>query len=124
VYDAASVLKKAGFLKERAVAITADLSNAYRIAGNIYEKGDVSVAGNLLAMNFLMDRDAAGWSQDLAALKKEVGNCNTTTPIEPSNMMSGEFTWRCEFGRVTGHVLLAPTLPPSIQELKLMRKAP
>ena len=124
VYDAASVLKKAGFLKERPVAISADLSNAYRIVGNIYEKGDVTVGGNLLAMNFLMDRDAAGWSQDLAALKKEVGNCNTTTPIEPSNRMSGDFTWRCEFGRVTGHVLLAPTQPPSIQELKIARKLP
>ena len=122
VYDAASVLKKAGFLKGRTVATSADLSKAYRVAANIYEKGDVSVAGKSLAMNFLMDRDAAGWSRDLANLKKEVGNCDAATPIEANSMLAGEFTWRCEFGRVSGQILLAPTMPPSIQELKLSRK--
>lgn len=124
VYDAAAILKKTGFLKERPVAISADLAIAYRAAAAIYEQGNVTASEKLLAMNFLMDRDAPGWKRDLATLKKEVGNCDTAVPVKANSALSGDFTWRCEFGRVSGHLLLAPTQPPSIQELKLSRKLP
>ena len=124
VYDAASILKKAGFLKEHPVAISADLASAYRAAGTIYERGDVRVAENLLAMNFLLDRDAPGWDRDLASLKKQVGDCDTTAPIAATGALSGDFTWRCSLGRVAGSILLAPTQPPRIQSLALSRKSP
>jgi hypothetical protein len=74
-------------------------------------------------MNFLMDRDAAGWRRDLAALKKKAGDCDTSSPVTPSGALAGEFTWRCAQGRVKGSVLLAPTNPPRIQEIKLAQKA-
>jgi len=35
--------------------------------------------------------------------------------------LSGEFTWKCEKGRVKGTLLLAPTRPPRIQALRLSR---
>jgi hypothetical protein len=70
-------------------------------------------------MNFLMDRDAAGWSRDLAALKKSSGDCDTTAAISPTGAMAGDFKWRCTHGRLTGSVLLAPTTPASIQQIKL-----
>lgn len=124
VYDAASLLKKAGLLKERPMAASPALANAYRAAGAIYAQGDVAAAGPLLAMNFLMDRDAAGWARDVAALKAQVGDCDTAAPVAPSGALSGEFTWRCTSGRVTGSLLLAPTQPPGIQSLRLMRLAP
>ncbi len=70
-------------------------------------------------MNFLMDRDAAGWSQDLAKLQKSVGDCDTTPAITATGAMAGDFKWRCTHGRVTGSVLLAPTTPARIQQIKL-----
>jgi serine-type D-Ala-D-Ala carboxypeptidase/endopeptidase len=41
-----------------------------------------------------------------------------------TSALSGEFTWRCAHGRLTGSVLIAPTKPPRIQEIKLARKTP
>jgi hypothetical protein len=35
---------------------------------------------------------------------------------------SGEFSWRCEHGRVAGSALLAPIHPARIQSIKLARK--
>ena len=124
VYEAASLLKKAGLLKDRALPVSAELGAAYRAAGAVYAKGDVAAAGPLLAMNFLMDRDAAGWARDLAELKAQLGDCDTSAPVSPTGALSGRFTWRCAQGRVSGDLLLAPTRPAGIQSLRLSRLAP
>jgi CubicO group peptidase (beta-lactamase class C family) len=123
VWDVAMALHRAGFLKDRAAPVGVELAGAYRAVGAIYQHGDVAGGGDVLAMNFLLDRDSAGWGRDLANLKKQVGECDTTAPVTATNALSGEFTWRCTHGRVTGSVLLAPTHPPRIQSLQLVRKA-
>lgn len=122
LYNAASVLKKAGFLKEPPVAVSADLANAYHAAAAIYERGDVAAAENMLAMNFLMDRDANGWARDLAALKKQLGRCDTASALVARSAMSGAFNWQCASGKLSGRILLAPTQPPRIQSLDLSPK--
>ena len=124
VWDAAVALHDGGFLKDRSLPVSEDLASAYRAVATIYQQGDVNAAGNLLASNFLMDRDAEGWRRDLADLKKKVGECDTTAAIKPKGALSGDFTWRCTHGRVSGSVLLAPTQPPGIQSIKLGVKAP
>jgi hypothetical protein len=118
------VLQKAGFLKEPATPVGEELASAYRAVGAIFQHGDIAAGGDVLAMNFLLDRDAAGWGRDLASLKKQVGACDTTAPVAATSALSGEFTWRCAHGRVAGSVLLAPTHPPRIQSLQLVRKVP
>ena len=40
-------------------------------SGAIYRQGNVAAGGDVLAMNFLMDRDAQGWGKDLEDLKKQ-----------------------------------------------------
>jgi len=90
----------------------------------MYTSGSVTSAGDVLSMNFLMDRDAAHWARDLSALKAQVGTCDTTAAIAPTGALSGDFTWRCERGRVKGEVLLAPTRTPRIQSLSLVRATP
>lgn len=122
VWDAAVALSKAGLLTRRTIAVGADLAGAYRTVAAIYQQGEVTAFAGQLAMNFLMDRDAAGWRRDLALLKKTVGECETTSPVKPSGALAGEFTWRCAQGRVKGSVLLAPTRPARIQEIKLAQK--
>ena len=124
VWDAAVALHNAGFFSGRTTAVSAELADAYRTVGTIYLRGDVAIAADQLAMNFLMDRDTAGWARDLANLKKQVGACDTTAPFLATSALSGEFIWRCAHGRVTGSVLLAPTRPPRIQQIVLERKAP
>jgi hypothetical protein len=124
VWDAALSLSKAGFLKDRSVPVGEELGSAYRAVGAIYRQGDVQPVVDQLAMNFLLDRDAAGWARDLASLRTQVGDCDTAVPMTASSALSGEFTWRCVHGRVTGTLLLAPTRPSRIQSIKLERKTP
>ena len=125
VWDAAMALDKAGLLgRERAVPIGTDLARAYRTAGEIYKAGDVMAGRDSLAMNFLLDRDADGWARDLANLKRQVGDCQTSEPLIASGELTGEFTWRCAHGRVSGSLELAPTRPPRIQALELKPIAP
>jgi len=125
VWDAAIALNKAGQLRgERGVAVGADLANAYHAAGAIYAAGGVAAGRDLLAMNFLLDRDEDGWARDLAKLKGQVGDCDTSAPLTAVGALSGDFTWRCAHGRVKGSLELAPTRPPKIQELKLAAISP
>jgi len=118
VWEAALMLKENGLLgDEHAVVVSEHLAGAYLAAGAIYAAGDVMVADDLLAMNFLMDRDAGLRNQDIAAIRDEAGECDTSAPVRASGALSGSFTWRCEHGRVQGRLLLAPTKPAGIQAL-------
>jgi CubicO group peptidase (beta-lactamase class C family) len=120
VWDSALSLLKAGALPgERPVPISSDLADSYRTAINIYQEGSLSESTSALAMNFLLDRDADGWSRDLAKLKTQVGDCDTSAPLTAAGALAGEFTWRCSHGRIKGSLLLAPTRPVKIQELRL-----
>ncbi len=123
-WDAAVALHKAGALVARPMAVSVLLGDAYAATGRIYAAGDVLVARENLAMNFLMDQDAPHWSKAIAALKGEVGACDTTTPIIPTGNLSGKFNWRCATGSITGSILLGPTNSAQIQELKLAITAP
>ncbi|HET7292324.1 MAG TPA: serine hydrolase domain-containing protein [Vicinamibacteria bacterium] len=119
VWDAAVALHKAGLLEGRSLPVSEALAAAYRAAGAIYARGDVTAAGDVLAMNFVLDRSAEGWVRDLERLRRQVGECDASAPIKPTGRLSGEFSWRCAHGRVKGSLLLAPTVPPRLQELKI-----
>ena len=125
VWEAALALNKAGLLgKDRKLPVSAELATAYRTAGAIYRAGSVAAWHEQLAMNLLLDRDAEGWSRELAKLKTEVGECDTIDPIKATGALSGDFTWQCTHGRLKGSVELAPTQPPRIQELLFESIAP
>ena len=124
VWDAAVAMLRAGLLRKRPATIDAALAAAYAAVGAMYASGSVTAGGDVLAMNFLMDRSTEHWARDLAALKAQAGACETATPIAPTGALSGDFTWRCAQGRLRGSLLLAPTRPPRIQALSLVRVAP
>ncbi|MDI1294669.1 MAG: penicillin-binding protein, partial [bacterium] len=123
-WAAARILQKAGALVDRDKPVSPLLADGYAAAGRIYAAGDIMAAQANLAMNMLMDSDAAHWSTKLAGLKGEVGACATDAPITASGNLSGSFTWTCDRGRVAGTILLAPTRTAQIQELNLAVKAP
>jgi CubicO group peptidase (beta-lactamase class C family) len=121
VWDAAMALAGAGFLRARPVKADPALATAYAAVGKMYAAGSVTSAGDVLAMNFPMDRSAENWARALAKLKADAGQCETSAPITATGALSGDFLWRCERGRVSGSLLLAPTRPPAIQALELAR---
>ena len=124
VWDAAVTLLRAGRLKPRSSTPSAALNTAYAAAARIFTAGSVTSAGDVLAPNFLMDRDAEHRARDLAELKAQVGTCDSSAPIAPTGALAGEFTWRCEHGRVKGDILLAPTPALRIQSLTFTRLTP
>jgi D-alanyl-D-alanine-carboxypeptidase/D-alanyl-D-alanine-endopeptidase len=124
VWDAAMRLHRAGWLRARPIPVSTALATAYAGIAKVFAAGSIDVASSLLAENLLMDRDAAHRARDLAALKAQVGTCDTTAPIAPTAALSGRFTWTCERGRVSGYLLLAPTREPRIQDYALTRAAP
>ena len=124
VWDAAVTLLHAGYLRAAPASVSPALATGYAAAVAIFTKGAVTAGGDVLAMNMLMDRDAAHWAADIAALKAQVGACDTSAPIVPSGALAGEFTWWCDRGRVKGSVLLAPTPAPRIQTLSFTRASP
>ncbi len=124
VWDAAVALLNAGDLAARQTPVSPALSAAYAATAKIYAGGTLAAGGDILAMNFLMDRDAEHWARDIAALKAQVGACDTSAPVRPSGALSGSFTWTCATGRVRGDILLAPTPTPQIQALSLLRATP
>jgi CubicO group peptidase (beta-lactamase class C family) len=120
VWDAAVALDDAGLLGiVRKQPVAEPLAAAYRVAGAMYEAGAVEPGRELLAMNFLLDRDAEHWSREIARLKSEVGGCDTASPLTATGAHSGDFTWTCEHGRLAGSLLLAPTSPERIQAWEL-----
>jgi len=124
VWDAAVTLLRAGRLKPRSAMTSAALTSAYAAAVKMFTAGSVTSAGDVLAVNFLMDRDGEHRARDIAALKAEVGTCDTVAPIVPTGALAGNFAWNCEHGRVRGEILLAPTPTPSIQLLTFTRVTP
>lgn len=118
LWDAAVALHKADRLgKTEPVALSPYLTAAYKVAGDVYKTGRVTMAGDTLAMNFLMDKTAENRAVDLAKLKAAVGECDTGAAVTPTGALSGTFAWRCTHGRVRGNVLLSPDTPPRIQRL-------
>lgn len=124
VWDAAVAMLRAGDLRGHQTPVSPALSKAYTGAVRAFVSGSVTVTNDLLAMNFLMDRDADHWARDIAALKAQVGACDTSSPVRPTGALSGAFTWTCATGRVRGDILLAPTPTPQIQALSFSRVAP
>ena len=124
VWDAAVALLRAGRLKPRSSTPSPLLTAAYAAVTKMFTAGSVTAAGDVWAMNFLMDRDADHRARDVAALKAQVGACDTSAPIAPTGALSGDFTWHCAHGRVKGQVLLAPTPALRIQSLAFARSTP
>lgn len=115
VWDAATRLAEAGLIKPRGQPGSASLDAAYGHVRTIWASGNLP--GDALAMNFLLDRDAAHWAAHLAERKSQAGDCDTSSAVTPTGALSGQFSWACTKGTITGAVLLAPTAIPRIQAL-------
>jgi CubicO group peptidase (beta-lactamase class C family) len=119
VWQAAVALQRAGLLTGRTLPVSDALALMYHHAGDIWQRGTLDGARDRLAMNFLMDRSVENWTRELARLKAQTGECQTSAPITATGAMTGQFSWTCARGTIQGQLLLAPTSPPTIQALRL-----
>jgi CubicO group peptidase (beta-lactamase class C family) len=114
-WRALMALNSAGALPGRDEPVSPGLAQAYDVARAIWNRGEVT--GAPLANNFLLDRDAERWKDEIARVKRDVGQCAGTEDIQPISAMEGTFTWVCEKGRLRGRVQRAPTREVTIQAL-------
>jgi CubicO group peptidase (beta-lactamase class C family) len=123
VREAAVSLVKSNAFPERAAAASPALQAAAKVVERVYATGDVLIARDALAMNMLLDKDAAHRNADIAALKAKLGACRAAEPITADSAMSTLLTFPCEKGALQARVILAPTTPMSMQALDF-RAAP
>ena len=120
VRKALHMLRDAGAVPDRAIPVSAGLAEAYAFAIKAWDSGDPQAAP--LAVNVALDRDIADRKADIAALRKEVGTCDTGAPIVPISAMEGTFEWACDNGSVRGRIQRAPTVTMQLQVLDFARK--
>lgn len=119
VREAALELVKSGAFPARTPPASAELQEAARQIAAIYAAGDVMASRGSLAMNVLLDSDAAHRNAELAALKRRLGACGAPEPFSSDTAMSGATYLPCQHGRLKAYVLLAPTRPATIQSYAL-----
>lgn len=119
VREATLALVKSGAFPVRASPVSVGLREAAESVSRIYTAGDVMAAKDALAMNFLLDRDAAHWKNELATLRERLGVCKAAEPFVTDTATMATVFYPCERGRLRAQVLLAPTRPMSIQSLRV-----
>ncbi|HEY0647044.1 serine hydrolase domain-containing protein [Phenylobacterium sp.] len=118
VREATVSLVKSGAFPVRQLPPSPRLEAAAKAVEKIYAAGDVLAVREALAMNLLLDRDAARRNAEIAALKKQLGACRAAEPIQADSAMTTVLTFPCERGALHAGVLLAPTTPMSMQRLE------
>jgi len=113
--EALRMIRQAGLADPRPIPVSDGLERAYAVARLAWRAGDATRAP--LAMNVLLDRDAARRRAEITSLKDRVGECPATEPMRPISAMEGTFAWTCAKGRVVGRVQRAPTPELSLQVL-------
>lgn len=117
-YAALKAIKASGLAPARAVPLTADVARAYADAAKVWAASDIMAAAPNLAMNMLLDRAAPEWRLLLTRLKTQLGACTPTAEPMPTGRLTASFRWPCERGALKGSFMLAPTNPPTIQQLR------
>jgi CubicO group peptidase (beta-lactamase class C family) len=117
--DMAFELQRAGLIGPAELAAPKQLLDARDAVLRIVRQGDVLVAKDMLAMNMLLDRDAAHWKKTLADLRGKVGACKSIEGFSVLNATEARFQLSCERGTLEAHLQLAPTVPTLIQSIEL-----
>jgi hypothetical protein len=94
------------------------VARAHADAAKVWAAADIMAARPNLAMNMLLDRGAPEWRLLLTRLKAQLGACAPTASPSPTGRMTASFSWPCERGTLKGSFMLAPTNPPTIQQLR------
>jgi CubicO group peptidase (beta-lactamase class C family) len=116
-WAALTAIKEAGLMPADAFPVSPYLNAAAAGVERMLAAGRVDGEPVLLAVNLLMDRDAAHRNADLAATKAAAGPCHGGPAVSASGALEGALRWRCRGGTLTARLLLAPTKAPQLQAL-------
>jgi serine-type D-Ala-D-Ala carboxypeptidase/endopeptidase len=115
-WDALIAIREAGLAPNDVLPLSPALAGLAEPMHKVLTTGDVGNAG--LAVNFLMDRDAAHRRADIAAITAKAGRCPNAPGVSARGALEGEFWWKCERGMIIAYALLAPTPTPQLQALE------
>lgn len=118
VLKATETLVATGAFPTTATPVSPALQQAIAAAATIYAAGDVMAAREMLAMNVLLDRDAAHWKAALDPIKGRLGACRAPEPVITDTATSATVIFPCQRGRMKVRIILAPTNPATIQSLR------
>jgi hypothetical protein len=74
-------------------------------------------------MNLLLDAPSQQRQEEIAKLKREVGQCSAAGPVRAENWLRGQFNLTCAGGTVGVFFTMAPTQPPKVQHLAFQKLA-
>jgi D-alanyl-D-alanine-carboxypeptidase/D-alanyl-D-alanine-endopeptidase len=118
VRDAANALVQSGAFPPRPTPLSPALADIARTVERIYESGDVLTARGQFAPNVLMDQGAPLRNARIAELKKELGACKLADNQGSDSAMSATLGYDCDRGKLKVKVILAPTVPATVQSLQ------
>ena len=116
-WDALIAIAAAGLAPADVVPLSPHLAQLVAPMHNILTSGDVRSASPQLAVNFLMDSDAAHRAAEIAAITAQAGRCPNPPGVSAMGALEGDYWWKCEKGMIQAHALLAPTPKPQLQAL-------
>ena len=118
VREAANALVQSGAFPARPAPLSPALADMARTVERIYESGDVLTAQEKFAPNVLLDQGAPLRNARLAELRKEFGDCRLGGKQESDTAMSATLSYDCSRGTLKVRVILAPTVPATLQSLQ------
>jgi CubicO group peptidase (beta-lactamase class C family) len=110
-------LKATGGLERRKLPAAPVLTETRDAIVKLWREWDNADAERLAADNFFLDSSAATRKRNIEQLKKDLGECENPSEVEPENWLRGRFRMKCKKGSVNVIFTLAPTQPPKLQAL-------
>ncbi len=118
VWQSLWALARAGVIRPAEPPVSNDVWAMHEAVRAAYSAGTVAPLEGRLAMNFPLDRSAENWAREFTRLKAITGACTAVESLRATGALSATFRWTCEKGALGGQILLAPTLPPTLQALR------
>jgi CubicO group peptidase (beta-lactamase class C family) len=116
-FDAAlDALAATGGLQPRTIEPSPALVAARDAVAHLVVKWDDGVADRIAAVNLFLDQSRDRRRAAIDDLHATVGACQAGSGFDRvENALRGDWTMRCERGRVRVAITLAPTMPPKVQ---------
>jgi CubicO group peptidase (beta-lactamase class C family) len=118
VWQSLWAMARAGAIRPAETPVSDAVAAMHEAARAAYAAGSLAPLDGRLAMNFPLDRSAENWAREFARLKARTGACTAVESLRATGALSASFRWTCEKGALGGQLLLAPTLPPTLQALR------
>ena len=116
-----AALARTGGLQPREPAPSAALTSARDAVSRLVLSWNDQLADSIAAMNLYLDEAKDRRQRAIATLLSDVGQCRSEGPFAVENALRGQWILPCERGRLRVVITLAPTVPPKVQYLSVVK---